>query len=218
MGILSSEILERLKSELSGLSSTVNIVFFDDPEGNCRHCRETSEFLDETANAADGKINVRKIVITDDAESAGKYGVFAAPAIILLDAGGRDRGIRFFGIPGGHELASFVAAVKLVSAGGAGLSAETAKAVAELQKSVDLKVFVTLACPYCPAAVQLAHKFAYESAGKITASMIDAAGFMSLSSKHSVMRVPKIVIADKDSVEGAPSESALLDRVKAAAQ
>jgi glutaredoxin-like protein len=218
MGILSDEILERLKKELSDLDAAVNIIFFDDPEGNCRHCRESSEFLDEVSANAGGKINVRKIVLTDDPDAAGKYGVFAAPAMILLDADGRDRGIRFFGIPGGHELASFVAAVKMVSSGGAGITAETSKAVAELQKPVDLKVFVTLACPYCPAAVQLAHKFAYASSGKITASMIDAAGFMSLSSKHSVMRVPKIVIADKDSVEGAPSEAALLERVKAAAQ
>lgn len=218
MGILSDEILERLKTELAALPSAVEIVFFDDPDGNCRHCRETSELLDEVVARAAGKIRVNRISLPDDPESAQKYAIIGTPAIVILDEDRRDRGIRFYGIPGGHEFTSFVRAVNLVSTGVSGLSADTAESLTSLAKPVDVKVFVTLACPYCPAAVEMAHKFAYESAGRVTASMIEAAGFMKLVSEHHVGRVPKIAIADKDYIEGAPSETALLERIMAAAK
>ena len=45
-----------------------------------------------------------------------------------------------------------------------------------MSKPVHIQVFVTLTCPYCPMAVQLAHEMAMESP-LITSDMVEATEF-----------------------------------------
>ena len=84
--------------------------------------------------------------------------------------------------------------------------------IKKVDKPVNIMVFVTPTCPYCPLAVRTAHKFAIENEN-ITASMIEATEFPELSNRYSVFAVPKVVINDKVSFEGAIPEEAFAKKV-----
>ncbi|MEM0149404.1 MAG: thioredoxin family protein, partial [Candidatus Micrarchaeaceae archaeon] len=103
-----------------------------------------------------------------------------------------------------------------ISAGKSRLSESTKTRLKSIDKPVDIKVFVTPTCPYCPKAVRMAHQFAMENKN-IKASMIEATEFEEMSNAYGVMAVPKIVINDKASFEGALPEEAFLQQVMDAA-
>lgn len=63
--------------------------------------------------------------------------------------------------------------------------------------------------------MQFAHKLAFIS-DKITAEAIDATEFMILSQKYSVYGVPKVIINENISFEGALPEEAFVDQVMSA--
>jgi len=151
-----------------------------------------------------------------DEDEAKRYQVDRAPAIVVTDQEGTDYGIRFFGAPSGYEFATFLDAILMVGTGDSGLSAGTKARLAELKAPVDLKVFVTPTCPYCPAAVRLAHRFALESP-LVTASMIEATEFPDWATRFNVYGVPKTVINDSEAyaLEGAVPEDVLLEQVLA---
>ena len=75
-----------------------------------------------------------------------------------------------------------------------------------MSKPVHIHVFITLTCPYCPMAVQLAHEMAMEST-LITSDMVEATEFPHLAHKYDVAAVPKIVINETIEFEGALPES-----------
>ncbi|HHR85866.1 MAG TPA: glutaredoxin, partial [Candidatus Acetothermia bacterium] len=85
------------------------------------------------------------------------------------------------------------------------LAPETKDALAHLAEPVHIQVFVTPSCPYCPKAVRMAHMMAMES-DKVTADMVMANEFPQLSNKYNVMAVPKVVINEDTSFEGAIPE------------
>jgi alkyl hydroperoxide reductase subunit AhpF len=81
-----------------------------------------------------------------------------------------------------------------------------------LSNPVHIQVFVTLTCPYCPGAVQTAHKMAMES-DLIRADMVEASEFPHLTNKYNVLAVPKVVINETIEFEGALPESQFLEYV-----
>ena len=114
------------------------------------------------------------------------------------------------------RLAAIVTSLIRLSAGTPELSAPTRGALAALDADVQLKVFVTPACPYGPRAVYLAHQMAMASA-QIRADAIEATESPELAGHYGVMGVPKTVINERVEVEGAVPEQAHLDMVLRAA-
>lgn len=60
--------------------------------------------------------------------------------------------------------------------------------------------------------MRLAHQIAMEN-DLITADMVEASEFPHLSQRYAVMGVPKTIINDKTSVEGAVSEAMFVQKV-----
>jgi glutaredoxin len=81
-----------------------------------------------------------------------------------------------------------------------------------VRNPVHIRVFVTYGCPYCPAAVRMAHKLAMAS-DLITAEGISSEDFPELANQYGVMAVPKTVINDRHSFEGALPEPAFVQQV-----
>lgn len=71
---------------------------------------------------------------------------------------------------------------------------------------------MTLTCPYCPGAVKLAHQLAVES-DVVRADMVEAGEFPHLSHRFDVFAVPKVVVNEKTSFEGALPEAQFLAEV-----
>ena len=192
-----------------GLEEKLNISLFVDAPAKCAYCKDTQSIL-EDLTSIDGRLNLKVYNIEKDNKEAILLGVDKTPAIVLWSKSGH--GIYYFGIPAQYEFSSLLEDIIDISAGKSRLSESTKTKLKTIDKPVDIKVFVTPMCPYCPKAVRTAHQFAMENRN-IKASMIEATEFEEMSNAYGVMAVPKVVINDKESFEGALPEEVFLHRV-----
>ncbi len=128
-----------LEWKLSHLEHSVRLVFFTQTFG-CDTCLPARQAIDQIAGLSE-RITVEEHNLVLDKEKVEEYGVERAPAIAIV--GESDLGIRYYGVPAGYELASIVDAVLLAGTGEIGLSDKSLAAIAGLERSVDIKVFVT---------------------------------------------------------------------------
>ncbi len=213
MAWLSEEDKNEIKKMFERLENKVKVINFTQKH-ECQYCRETREILEELSQLSD-KIELEVYEFLENEDLAKKYNVDKIPAIVLLrkeNGEYRDYGVRFFGIPSGYEFASLLEGIIDVSRGKTDLHDDVVEIIKKVDKPVNIMVFVTPTCPYCPLAVRTAHKFAIENEN-ITASMIEATEFPELSNRYSVFAVPKVVINDKVSFEGAIPEEAFAKKV-----
>lgn len=209
--MLNASLQRQVRKALEPMTAHVTLAVFTTTDGEphaCEICEDTRQLVEELAFLSDGKITASVHDVIGDAALARAYGVDAAPAVVVLDGDGRDHGIRFFGIPTGYEFGTLVADILMVSSGDAGLGDQTLAALAALDAPVDVRVFVTPTCPYCPQTVLLAHRLAFAS-DRVTASMVDASEFPDLADRYDVHAVPLTVINGTIRLEGAVPESEL---------
>ncbi len=126
--------------------------------------------------------------------------------------------MRFYGIPTGYEFASLLESVEMVARGDSGLAPATGEKLRSLATPVNLQVFVTPTCPYCPRAVLTAFRFAMESE-MVHASMVEATEFPQLANRYQVSGVPHTVFGESQQpMIGAYPEGAAVVMLLAIAQ
>jgi glutaredoxin-like protein len=214
--MISEDIQKQLVEVFNELENTVSIQFFGSKVRACEYCEHTWQLLHEIAEQSE-KIELNSFDVDDNPEAAKQFGVELVPGIVIARKEGdeiRDSGVRFAGIPAGHEFSSLINAILLVSKGESGLGENTRSFLAELQQPILMQVFVTTSCPYCPQAVTLAHQMAMESEF-VQAEMVEAVEFNELSNRFGVSGVPHTVInAGKGELIGAVPEPMLVDEIK----
>lgn len=212
MALLQEKNKEQVRKVLAELENTVTLINFSQ-DFECQFCRETRGLMEEIAELSD-KIILQTFDFQKDKEVADRYGIDKIPATVI--EGDKDYGIRFYGIPTGYELSTLLDDIVHVSKGDSELSGPTRDALSGLQQDVHLQVFVTPTCPYCPRAVMVAHRMAIES-DRITADMVEAGEFPHLAQKYRVMGVPRTIINETESIEGAATEDVVLQKILAVA-
>lgn len=211
MAFLNDELRTQLKDIFSPMKKTVSIALFIKEEG-CETCRDTKGFMEEMAELSD-KLLLTVYDLDKDVQKATELGVTLSPAIVLLDENGKDLGVKFNGIPAGHEINSFITGVLEMGGAGSDLPPELVERIQAIDKPVDVKVFVTLSCPHCPGAVAKAHKIAMLNP-LVKAEMIEANTFGDLSRKYNVSGVPKIVFNDGPDLLGDQPLEAFLSAIE----
>ena len=199
MALFNDEVRQKLTEILAGMKDEVNIAFFTQ-EFECASCRDARAFAEEFTALSDN-INLETFEFVKDKSEAEKYGVDKIPAMVLLDKDKKDYGVRFYGIPGGYEINSFLTALNEVSGNRDELPEELRQRIQAIDKDVHIQVFVTATCPYCPGAVVTGHRLALENP-HIKADMVDATAYPELSIKYGVRGVPKIVINEDHDLVG----------------
>ncbi len=211
MTFLNEEIKKQLEEVFEPMKKEVIVALFATKE-MCETCEDTKSFMAEMSGINE-KIKLEVYDLKDDAELAETLQVKRAPAIVLLGEGRKDYGIQFNGLPGGHEINSFISGLLEVSGSGEKLPEVFAERVAKIDKPIDIKVFVTLGCPHCPGAVSKAHKLALENLN-VRAEMIEAQTFSELSDQYNVSGVPKIVINGTEELVGDQPLEMFLDAIE----
>lgn len=195
--MLNDEIAAQVKGVLDeNLTHPVKIQFFESVE-NCDFCQQTRQLLEEIVPLSE-KISMDAYDVHSDPEIAASYRIDKTPAIVLAaeeDGKITDYGIRFYGIPAGHEFTSLINEIILVSKRDSGLKPATREFLKTLDREIRLQVFVTPTCPYCPRAVTMAHAMALENPF-VHADMIESTEFLELSTKYQVKGVPHTAIND----------------------
>lgn len=214
--LLSDEIKQQVKEVFAELNQEVEILFFEGEPEDCVYCDDPRQLLEEVAGLSD-KLHFQVHHTSRDNELAQKYQVDKVPGIVIAAKNGDeiiDYGIRYAGIPAGHEFTSLIRDLLMVSVRDSGLSSETRAFLAKLPRDIHLQVFVTPTCPYCPQAVILAHQMALESP-RVQAEMVEAMEFPELSQQFGVSGVPHTSINfGAEELIGAAPEGYLVDKIK----
>ena len=194
--LLNDEIKSQVSEVFSQLDQQVQVLFFG-KQDDCQYCDDTQQLLEEVT-ALSEKLDLSIYRLDEDNAIAQEYNIDKAPGFVIAGKDGDqilDYGIRYAGIPSGHEFSSLINDFLLVSGRDSKLGDDVREMLQGLSKPVNLLVFVTPTCPYCPQAVILAHQMALESP-MVEAEMVEATEFPDLSMRFNVSGVPQTTIND----------------------
>jgi len=192
---INDEIARQVKEVFDQLTNPVELLYFGQQTEGDEYCAETLQLLEEVV-ALSNMINMSIYDLDQNTEQAHQYKVDKAPGFVIAGKDGDhiiDYGIRYYGIPSGHEFTSLINDLVMVSSRNSALSEPTRQFLKNLTQPVHLQVFVTPTCQYCPRAVVLAHQMALESP-YIEAEMVDTPAFFDLANQYDVSGVPHTVI------------------------
>jgi NADH-dependent peroxiredoxin subunit F len=125
---------------------------------------------------------------------------------------GTDMGIRFAGIPMGHEFTSLVLA--LLQAGGHPPKADAAvvEQIEALDADLDFEVYISLSCQNCPDVVQALNLMAVLNP-RVRATMIDGALFQAEVEARQIMAVPTVHLNGRPFGQGRMSVEEILAKL-----
>ena len=203
MALLSPQDSATVQKHLANLTHEVTLLFFTQSIGAPETVHLTKQVLDELVEL-NPKIRLEEVNLVLDRERAQQFGIEHVPAVALLK-NGADTRMRFVGAPAGYEFMSLVEAVTLAGTDGSGLTDSSKALLAERKTPLDIKVFVTPTCVYCPKAVTMAHRMAVESP-HVTATCVEATEFPDLARQYRVTGVPKTVAGSVEILGALPED------------
>lgn len=169
---------------------------------------ELNSFLTEFASLSD-KILLETIQKGQKTELETAYGIDKLPSVVVLNDQGEYTGIKFSGIPSGHEVNSIVLAVYNVGSAGQPIEAPAVEKIKELPKK-KVQIFVSLTCHYCPDVVAACQRIASIN-HNIEAEMIDIGVFPELKTEKKIMSVPAMIIDDQEIVFGSKNMDEIIE-------
>ncbi|WP_019002697.1 FAD-dependent oxidoreductase [Succinimonas amylolytica] len=185
-GLLTPEIRAQLKGVFGKLTSRVTVRLW--PDGSSLS-EAMKAFLEELRGLSDS-------VVPEIAAGPAPEGLLL-PSFEIAGEHSQNSNIHFHGVPGGHELNSFVIAIYNTGSAGQALDPAVKADIAAVDHPVTIRVMVSLSCTMCPETVMSAQRAASLNP-LIRAEMIDLAHFPALKERYSVMSVPCTVISGKD--------------------
>jgi len=184
-----NEITKMLKE----LKNNVTLFVFT-KQKDCQYCDLALQISKEISSLSK-KIKYKRYDIDKSKSIANRYNIKDAPSIAVV--GKKDYGIRFLGIPVGYEFYSLIESIKLASNNETFIKGENKEKIKKINSKIDIDVFITPKCPYCPRAVVTSFNIAFLN-DNITARMIEAYEFPELTQTNNVSSVPKIIIKKGD--------------------
>lgn len=193
---------DAMREQLSGIFAKLTkevtlLQVMDDAE---EKSLELNSFLTEFVSMSD-KLTLETIKKGEKPELEEQYGIDKLPSVVLLNEEGNYTGIKFSGIPSGHEVNSIVLAVYNVGSAGQPVAESTIEKIKELPKK-KVQIFVSLTCHYCPDVVAACQRIASLN-HNVEAEMIDIGVFPELKTEKKIMSVPAMIIDDKEIIFGA---------------
>ena len=208
MNFLNENIISQLKEVFKRLNNEIKIINFISNENE--KSLELKNFLSEFSEVS-SKILVENVNTTDSRYE--EYKIDKLPAMAFVDSEGNFSGGKFHGIPGGHEINSFVITLLNLGKAGRDFDNDVKERIASINKDIDLKVFVTLACHHCPDIVADTQHMAIRNPN-IKAEMIDISLFPELAAEKGIKSVPTIVYNNSEITIGAKTTNEILDKIQ----
>ncbi len=180
---------------------------------NLQHDVQLVVSLDETKAAQDINILATEIaelsdkvsVVRDDNASTRK-------PVMTVTNPNQNTQLRFAGLPMGHEFTSLVLA--LLHSGGhpIKLETDTIEQIAQLNKPLDVEIFISLSCQNCPDVVQAFNMMAAINPD-IRVTMIDGALFQEEVKSRDIMAVPSVFVNGELFSQGRMSLTEILHKL-----
>lgn len=205
--LLNDALRGQIATVLGRMENNVTLVTIVDPTNE-----KSIELRDLVIDIADLGDKLEAVVKTkgEDAALEAKVNADKFPVVAFLDQNGNYAGVKFHGVPGGHELNSFLLGIYNLAGPGQTLDASVLEAIKAVDKKVNIKVAVSLSCHLCPDVVVGAQRIAIENPN-VEAEMLDIANFPELKTKHKVMSVPCMIVNDEKVTFGSKSIQDMLN-------
>ncbi|MGL1834687.1 alkyl hydroperoxide reductase subunit F [Rhodocyclaceae bacterium SMB388] len=177
--MLDANMKSQLKSLLERINQPVELVAFIDDQ---QKSAEMLVLLKDIDGLSD------KVSLIEGRSTAGER----VPSFSVSRVG-TDMGIRFAGLPMGHEFTSLVLA--LLQAGGypPKVSAADIEAIEALDADLAFETYISLSCHNCPDVVQALNLMSVLNP-RIRHTMIDGALFQAEVSGKNIMAVPTVLL------------------------
>ena len=208
--LLNDGLRSQLKGVLARLEKNVTLVSIVD-ESNSKSI-ELRDLILDIADL-DERVNAEVYNKGENVEVENKIHADKYPVVALLDSDKKYSGVKFHGVPGGHELNSFILAIYNLGSAGQQISEETLNNIKKIDKDINIKVCVSLSCHLCPDVVVSSQRIAIENE-KVEAEMIDISNFKEIKDKFKVMSVPAIIVNDEQIYFGAKKIDEIINLIK----
>jgi alkyl hydroperoxide reductase subunit F len=172
-----------LRSHFDRLTQDVEITAAPDASP------QSAEMMDLLRDLAGLSPRFKLAESTDNAVGAG---TLRRPSFALNRPGG-DFGVRFAGVPMGHEFTSLVLALLQVGGVAPKASAEVQQQVRDLDGQFDFETYISLSCQNCPDVVQALNLMAIINP-RVRHTMIDGALFQQEVNARQIMAVPTVYL------------------------
>lgn len=189
--VLKDDARKTLEKTFKDLKNRITIEVYTKDGVNEPYNQMAVKFVGELSDIND-KIVGKFFKIGD--ERSVNMGVTRSPTVLIEP---EKYNIRYTGAPAGEEGKSFIQTLVWVSRGENGLSSKARKRLADLRSKREIQVFVTPACPYCPAEVATANSMAIERPDLVSSEVIESAENIDLAKLSNVGSVPQTMINGK---------------------
>ena len=211
--MLSDADKKEIQKRLEALTGAVTVKLFTQVvAGTCQYCADTETLMKETVALSD-KLTLEIVSFINDEDVVKSYGIGQIPALVI--EGESDHGIRLYGIPAGYEFAVVLDTLIMVSNRDSALPEKIKTAAKAIDQPVHIQVFSTPTCPYCPRAAMAAIQLAMVNP-QIRVDIVEITEYPHLAQKYGVMGVPKVVINESRSFEGALPIETFLEQIQEA--
>ncbi|OON99486.1 MAG: thioredoxin reductase [Epulopiscium sp. Nele67-Bin004] len=204
---ITPEVATQLSGVFGRLTKNIKFVTVVDPQND--KSQELQRFLEELVPLSD-KLSLQVVEKGADSALEEKLSIDKFPVVCMLDENDNYTGVKFCGIPGGHELNSFVLTVYNLGSQGQPIADTDVEKIKTIDKKVNLKVVVSLSCHLCPDVVVAAQRIAILNPN-VEAEMIDIALFKELKDKFHIMSVPALIVNNDKLLFGAKKLSEIIE-------
>lgn len=192
--LLNDTLRNQLKGILSKIENNISLVSIVD-ESN----KKSIELRDLVLDISDLSDKISAVIYKkgENLEMESKIHADKYPVVALLNKDSNYSGVKFHGVPGGHELNSFILAIYNLAGPGQALNEDLLNEIKSLSlnKKTNIKVAVSLSCHVCPEVLTAAQRIAIENPN-IETEMLDLSNFKDIKDKHKIMSVPALIIND----------------------
>ncbi|CAN5407420.1 alkyl hydroperoxide reductase subunit F [soil metagenome] len=198
--MLDANVTQQLKTYLVNITQPIELVasLDDSPKS-----RDMGDLLNEIAALSD-KITV---VTADNARKPN----------FMIRRAGTDIGVRFAGLPMGHEFTSLVLALLQVGGHPSKAAAELIEQVKNLDGDFAFETYFSLTCQNCPDVVQALNLMAVLNP-RITHTAIDGALFQAEVEERKVMAVPTVFLNGEPFASGRMELEQIVAKIDTAAE
>jgi thioredoxin reductase (NADPH) len=198
--MVSNELAAKIAALLDGLPYSVTIHLFT-TKGRNDAFNDAARNVISVFSQLSNKVKFEEHGLDD--ELARKWNIQRSPTILLEPEHYR---IRWLGAPAGQEAQAFLQAILLIGNRKGALSDQSLKVMKMLDAPRDVKVFVSVTCPYCPQQVVNAIRVAVEKPEMVSLEIIDMMANQDLAVQHRVQGVPQTFANGKLIASGAQPE------------
>lgn len=190
--LLNDALRGQIQGVLARFENNISLVSIVD-ESN-KNSLELRDLVLDIADLGD-KVNAEIYKKGENPDMEAKIHADKFPIVAILNKSVEYTGVKFHGVPGGHELNSFLIAMYNVAGPGQQISESVLNDIKSIDKKLNIKVGVSLSCHVCPDVVMAAQRIAIENPN-VETEMLDLSHFPELKDKHKIMSVPAIIVND----------------------